>query len=130
VTEIRSEKGTLFNKNVSFEVSVLCDFAKLETEMTVLKMIDLLRKKDFSDFRSSDFGDFDIISTGPGDRKCINIQWENPLSESEVKQMKSIDLYHDSISDQIGSSKVSFESNSLSSINIECTNGYKETIKL
>ena len=128
VSEIRPQRGMLFNKKVSFEVCVLYDFAKLETDVSVIKIIDLLEKKNFSDFESTDFENFSISSTGSGDRKCMNIEWEQPLTKSEMKEMESIDLYYDSESDQTDTSKVYFQRNSVTSMNIECTNGYKNMI--
>jgi len=128
ITEFRPQIGSLFNKKVSFEVVVISDFATLETELTVLKVLDLLEKKELVDYVSSDFAVLDIASTGPGDRKCINIKWETHLTESELIEMKNIDLDADSSPEQIESTKVSFDRNSVTNMSIECENGYRETI--
>lgn len=128
ITEIRPMIGILFNKKISFEVFVFSDFAKLETELTILKVIDLLEKKELVDYVSSDFEKLSITSTGPGDRKCINIHWETHLTESEMIEMENIDLTSDSSPEQIESTKVSFERDSVTTMNIECENGYKSTI--
>lgn len=130
ITEIRPQKGNLFNKNVSFEVYKFSDYAELETELIVSELLDLLEKKELEDYVSADFDKFSINTTGPGDKEYKNILWELPLTESENIEIANLDLEMDSNSEQIENTKVSFERDSVTSIKIVCESGYTETLEI
>lgn len=130
ITEIRPQMGKLFNKNVSFEVFKFSDYAEIETELIVSKLIDLLEKKELGDYVSNDFDKLNINTSGPGDKEYKNIQWETPLTDSENIEMKNLDLDMDSNSEQIENTKVTFERDSVTSLKIVCDSGYTATFEI
>ena len=114
--EIRRQSGNLFNKNFTCDVNINWSSAKIQTEMPVSELINLMEKKDISEMSDQDFLKNSIEKTFEGNVSITNINWESVLNETEKNELRNYDLESES---DIIETKLQFGPGCITSIILE-----------
>ena len=115
--EICYHVGTKFEKNFSCDSETYWRGASLVCEQfNVQELIELLETKDISEMHELDFPDLSIETSTDGDVDVTNVEWDEPLTEEEESEFRSMDLYWDS---EITDSELNFGEGSIHTMVIE-----------
>lgn len=126
LNEIRYHEGEWNKKKFLCESETTWRESELFTEtMSVEDLIFLFEKKSIKELYDLDFNGLTIIETNFGDTDVENIEWRDPITESEEQELNPMDLYTFSETYEY---QLEFGDNSIESIKIEIGDHFSTTV--
>ena len=115
--EICYHTGTKFDKKFNCDSETYWRGASLVCEQfNIQELIELLETKEIGEMQELDFPDLFIETSTDGDVDVTNVEWEEPLTEEDESEFRSMDLYWDS---EITDSELNFGTGSIHTMIIE-----------
>ena len=126
LTEICYHRGDWNKKSFICDSVTSWRSAELFTEdMSVDEIIELFNNKNLNELQDTDFHGLSVIETNDGSTEIQNLEFEQPLSESEDEELNLMDLHNFS---EITDFQYEFEPGSIESIKIEIGDNFSTTL--